>query len=195
MNIRNKLSFEPTMTSALVGVMVNLKGKGSLGNNAYICIPTKSDLEMLKADPNFSGPVEEKHRDVFKDDRKRTLEDHQKLLRKLTRKRRKERKRVENVTECSKSEEIISEHSEVMKRLWLPECTTVKDYGSRTVVGFVTNGDFSFTNARSSGVGYMCLKGLLVLFQLLQEFEKNRYVLVRNHNSFQYRFAAFNIIC
>ncbi|CAH1398627.1 unnamed protein product [Nezara viridula] len=195
MKIRNKLSFEPTMTSALVGVMITLKGKGSLDNNAYICIPTKSDLETLKADPDFSGPVEEKHRDVFKENRKSALEDHQKLLRKLTRKRRKERKQVEKVNECSKSDEIISEHSEIMKRLWLPECTTIKEYDCRTVVGFVTNGDFSFTNAKSSGVGYICLKGLLALFQLLEEFEKNRYVLVRNHNSNQYRFAAINIIC
>ncbi|XP_014276048.1 ribonucleases P/MRP protein subunit POP1 isoform X2 [Halyomorpha halys] len=194
--IKDKLSFEPTptMTSAIVGVMITLKGKGNLENNAYICIPTKSDLEKLKANRNFSGPFEEKHRDVLKDDRKSTSDDHKKLLKKLSRRRRKNRNQG-NVSECSKSDEVVSEHSEVMKRLWLPECTTVKEFGCRTVLGFVVNGDFSFTSAKSSGVGYVCFKGLLTLLQVFEEFEKHRFILVRNHNSLQYRFATIKIIC
>lgn len=81
-----------------------------------------------------------------------------------------------------------------MKELWLPtQVDSVRRQCSREVMGYVTNGDFSFTEAQSTGVGYVALQSIWLLIH--NSANKAGLVLTRNTTSRQYRYAELEIIC
>lgn len=81
-------------------------------------------------------------------------------------------------------------YTEQMRKLWLPEPETIVKSCSRTVIGFIKHGGFSFALGQSKGLGYIAAGCLDVLAKLPQ---RNK-VLIRNSNSRQYRLAIMNVI-
>jgi hypothetical protein len=94
---------------------------------------------------------------------------------------------------------VTDKHREILRSLWLPQTQTVKDSCSRTVIGFITKGDFCFTESQGAGQGYVVLSALLQLVALSQRRLREGndvsalWVLVRNPTSLQYRFGVINI--
>uniref|UniRef100_A0A224XJA4 Putative ribonucleasep/mrp protein subunit pop1 n=1 Tax=Panstrongylus lignarius TaxID=156445 RepID=A0A224XJA4_9HEMI len=192
----NLLNEIDVANGAIIPVRIDLKGKGMLDSNAHICLLHENDLN--------SNPLEPQKTDELHQERLNLRTEHHKLLKHLARKRYKARvAEREESSKCDKdykqtildhsSVNCIEEHSKTMRRLWLPSCTTIKDICSRTVFGFVSNGDYCFTEGISSGVGYVILSGL-------KEYLKTRIttknvILIRCTNTDQYRLATFNIIC
>lgn len=78
-----------------------------------------------------------------------------------------------------------------MRKLWMPDVTDkkIQMFVSRQVIGYVTFGAFSFTEAHPCGVGYIAFGALRSLFILP---EKNK-VLVRNITSLHYRMAYLDV--
>ncbi|KAF6202598.1 hypothetical protein GE061_002996 [Apolygus lucorum] len=184
---------------ALLAVSITFpphKGKGLLSPFAHICIPQKGDTE-LQGKPHASQRpvVEPKHPDANRTKRRELHTLHQSLLKRLARKRKKSRdakKAGKEVTETdADSKEIVEEHAKLLQELWLPSNSSIKNHCLRTVIGFVTNGDYSFTESMSSGVGYVSLDGLLYY---LSTVPVGNEVFVRCTNSTQYRSARINII-
>ncbi|XP_014248234.1 ribonucleases P/MRP protein subunit POP1 [Cimex lectularius] len=164
----------------LIGVHLVFEGKGLLSDNAHICIPKDDD---------YVPPVEPGHEDTNKTPRKECTLEHKSVLKRLARKR-KNIKQNEEQNDAYSSAKIIEEQKERIQSLWLPDCSRVRDHCSRPIFGFVVNGDFSFTEAKSSGLGYVTYEGLK---ELGKNKIKNR-VLVRTTNTLQYRFAYLEIV-
>lgn len=77
-----------------------------------------------------------------------------------------------------------------MRELWLPSnITTVRNTCLRPLMGYVCKGDFSFTEAKSVGVGYVALPALIELIK--SGLNK---VLIRNSTSRKYRLAKIMVI-
>lgn len=78
--------------------------------------------------------------------------------------------------------------SKKMRELWVPKARTVRNSCSREVIGFVTAGDYSLTEGKGSGLGYVSAGGLQELIS-----SDSQTVLVRNTSSAQYRLATVQI--
>lgn len=86
--------------------------------------------------------------------------------------------------------DVLNEYKQKMRQLWLPEPTSIRNSCSREVIGFVTNGGFSFSTGHNSAIGYIVLGCLPTIFSSKC---KNR-VLIRNTNSRQYRLAQLELV-
>lgn len=191
---KQPIHMDISYSEALIPVMVTLKQKGTLVRNSHICIPTAEDLLTIEEDNSFSGPVEPQHDDVNESKRKSCRSEHKTLLKRLSRKRKKERKNEEDVASHS-SETVVSKQKQLMRELWLPNCENVKDNCSRTTFGFVVEGGYSFTSAKTVGIGYVSYNGLIELVESIGSTGKNKLIiLVRSTNTCQYRFAKLHII-
>lgn len=76
-----------------------------------------------------------------------------------------------------------------MRELWLPQATSIRNSCSREIVGFVTKGDFSFTNGKGLSVGYITGGSL----RALSINKQKNMVLIRNTDSRQYRLASVEV--
>lgn len=85
---------------------------------------------------------------------------------------------------------MLDEYTQTMRELWLPETKSIRNSCTREVIGFITNGGFSFTLAHSTAVGYITIG---CLSTLLSKKNKN-FVLIRNTCSRQYRLAQMEVI-
>lgn len=86
--------------------------------------------------------------------------------------------------------DMLNAYKQKMRHLWLPEPTSIRYSCSREVMGFVTNGGFSFSLGHSCAIGYVTLGSLPTLFASKC---KNK-VLIRNTNCRKYRLAELEII-
>lgn len=167
----------------LVPIKISHIKRGTSKRFSIICLPEQNDLRTN------SEPVEHLHVDQHQNTRKQLRTEHQKELRKLRRKRIRKR---EAGKEVKNTEEMVAKYSQIMRSLWLPDPENVKNFCSRETFGFVTQGDFSFTNAKGQSIGYIVLRALPKL--LHRNGKKKNLVLVRDTNSRQYRFATIEVI-
>lgn len=84
------------------------------------------------------------------------------------------------------SNAIKLKYSIELRSLYFPKPESIRNSCSRNVIGYVTNGDYSFIGAKCCAVGYITLQSLFLV--------QNQYVLVRDRNSRQYRSAILNVI-
>jgi ribonuclease P/MRP protein subunit POP1 len=215
------LLFSGCTDYCLVPVTLHMCGRGSPADSAIICLPSEKDVENLSRNPRASDPVEQLHTDEYQTERKELRTEHKKLLKRLRRKRVREKRKLEELSAAKQdaseddkhivvakkrkanepppTEDITDKHVETLHALWLPQTQTVKESCSRTVIGFITKGDFSFTESNGAGQGYVVLSGLKQLVALYERKlrEGNKlaapWVLVRNPTSLQYRFGVLNI--
>jgi len=182
--------------NCLIPVKLLTKGKGKLSNFALICLLNKGE-NVSKKSSELVEPLK-----TDKNQKKRHILhlEHQILLKKLRRKRiRSKRKLLENAEKYvdlpkQDNSKMLNEYSSQMKELWLPtQVDGVRRQCSRQVMGYVKHGDFSFTEAQSSGVGYVALQSIQLL--ILNSANKAGLVLTRNTTSRQYRYAELEVIC
>lgn len=77
-----------------------------------------------------------------------------------------------------------------MRELWLPpQVASVRHNNARELMGYLTQGGFSYSESKSCGIGYIAYNSLVKLLDL----NLNK-VLVRNTTSGIYRLAKIQII-
>ncbi|XP_049958861.1 ribonucleases P/MRP protein subunit POP1 [Schistocerca serialis cubense] len=194
----------------LVPVCVVLKDKGVPTDFSIICVPTDEDLKRLSSCESFPGPIEPLHEDEKKQERKKLQHDHKKKLKYLRKQRHAEKRKLidsnsadvdhcENVSDTMKDEKttatksIVEEHATKMRELWMPNAKTVRKSCSREIIGFIYKGGFSFSDGIGMGLGYIPLPALLSFIK--SPYLLKPWILVRNKNSQQYRYAMLHIHC
>ncbi|XP_011883523.1 PREDICTED: ribonucleases P/MRP protein subunit POP1 [Vollenhovia emeryi] len=192
--------------NCLVRVQISMIRKGAPKKFAIICMPTLEDLKKFENNKKCLGPIEKCHNDPKEKTRKTLRKNHLILLKRLRRQRVRWNQELKNNTlkllYCTKSKQlneehasvssrqkIISDHSVKMSELYLPNCTGVRYSCDREVMGYIILGDFSFSQAKGIGIGYVALPSLLRMID-----EKSNIVLVRNIQTRQYRLAKLNIL-
>lgn len=190
--------------NCLVHVRLSMVGKGSPKKFAIICIPTQEDMEKFDNNKKWIGPVEKCHTDANEKSRKILRKDHLALLKRLRRQRIQRKKTFrgnallkESVSKSNPIErtsilihrKIISDQSERMSKLYLPESTEVRHSCDREVMGYITIGGLSFSQAKGIGIGYVTLPSLLEIIS-----KKSNIILVRNTQTRQYRLAKLDIL-
>ncbi|XP_012231195.2 ribonucleases P/MRP protein subunit POP1 [Linepithema humile] len=192
--------------NCLVHVKVSMVGKGSPKEFAIVCMPTREDLEKFESNKKWSGPVEKRHADPNERSRKILRKSHLMLLKRLRRHRIRLKKTLgDNVLtllegpsgkldedkhlDILSRRKIISNQLEKMSKLYLPECTDVRYSCDREVMGYLTMGHLSFSEAKGIGIGYVTLASLLKMMD-----KRSDIALVRNTKTRQYRLAKLSIL-
>ncbi|XP_074997493.1 ribonucleases P/MRP protein subunit POP1 isoform X3 [Calonectris borealis] len=171
---------------ALVWVNLSLLRKGNPELHAMICIPTEDDLLHLSKDKLFCGPREPKHRDIFKHKVQKLKEEKKK------KKKNDNMKALESDSPSVPDKETTEEHEDLILGLWSDALPDVTSHCSRTLLGYVTRGDFSLAAGCGEALGFVSLTGLLYMLHN-QPADKKGLVLLRTPASLQYRFARLNI--
>lgn len=188
--------------NCLIPVYIAMKTRGNIEDNSIICLPKKEDLrrnfkkkQNLENDPVHTEPL---RTDKNENDRKALRTQHLRLLKRMRNRRirakRKKQETSERGVRISKpgTEQIISEQFKKMCELWLPDSSkSIRNQCSREVFGYVTQGDFSFTEGKVAGVGYMTAKGLEKLIKV--SGKGKIFILVRATNTRNYRIATFKV--
>ncbi|XP_004931529.2 ribonucleases P/MRP protein subunit POP1 [Bombyx mori] len=169
--------------SCLIPVYLTLKSRGNLKRHALICLPEVTDASNIKTlfEPHHEDP-NEKHR-------KQKRKEHLKELKKF-RKNRIKLKKQGHASNVTKRTNEPSEYVRNMRQLWLPsKIDSVRFIGTRQVLGYLSMGALSFSEARSCGIGYVAYNALSELLKMGQ----NR-VLVRNVSSRKYWLANIQTV-
>lgn len=221
----SQLPSYPNQMFSLLPVRVEALQKGVTEDMSLICIPSPEDVACIDSLVRGAGPAESPFMDNNHEERQRIKEEHTKLLLRLRRRRvRAKRKKEEDATDTESgtqyinnskrpssdgppTQDVVAAFKERMQELWLvntEKIGSIKNSCSRETAGFVTKGDFSFTEARGCGVGYITFASLKPLMERWfkhtsserQECLKTSgvLVLVRSPKSFQFRLAKMNLI-
>lgn len=202
-----------TENNCLIPVKISLLRKGLAKDFGMICLPTSEDLEKFKKNIKWSGPIQTPARDVNEAERKTCKKNHQALLKRLRRQRTKAKKTMEDVAvnlevktdteskHVSKirqlvkkklvncNSELLEKQAKVMENLYLPECKKVRNSCDREIIGYITKGGFSYSEAKGVGLGYVVLPGLLELLR-----DKTNFVLARNPTTKKFRMCKLEIV-
>ncbi|XP_015596300.1 ribonucleases P/MRP protein subunit POP1 [Cephus cinctus] len=197
--------------NCLIPVKISIEKRGCPKNFSVICLPSTDDLKNYENNNNWSGPVQSIQKDPNENKRKLLRRGHLAILKRLRRQRVRRKRKLENrqnilqekgsdinLVEIMKrvrrktikpNRGIIEKQAQVMSSLYLPKCTKVKNSCDREVMGYVVQGDFSFTESKGIGLGYVVLPSLFSLTD-----KGNNIVLVRNTTTRQYRIARLEIL-
>lgn len=192
--------------NCLIPISLKMENRGHPEKHSIICLPTKNDTKRFwKKKQNFENePI---HTEPAKADdqaeaRKLLRKNHLRLLKRLRRRRVRTKRRKQQTSKTKviiakpQTAKLILEQRKKMREMWLPEQPpNVRNQCSRQVIGYLTQGDFSFTEAISAGVGYVSLNGFQTLLRNCYKGQGQNYVLIRSPTSNQYRFATFKIKC
>ncbi|KAK6632733.1 hypothetical protein RUM43_013503 [Polyplax serrata] len=195
---------ERTGKDCLVPIQVVCSGKGKPKDLAMICIPKAEDLK--------NPPMEPTHLDDNEKLRKTVRYEHVRLLKRLRRKRRKERLKlkenfINNLPEKLTGNDILKsnvapskDHSEEfkikMEALWLPQpeqMDSIIDFPSRQIIGFVVKGNFTYSKSVCTALGYVTLLGLIELIKIHKENEGKFSALIRNRDETHYKLGIIRI--
>ena len=177
---------------SLVAVSFVMCHRGNPTVRSMICIPSTEDLVKLSNDESYYGPVEELNKKGI------CIQHNDKLLigtTLLTNKEFKMAKKELKIGEVPKSQvaKDFSHHgdqsNDITAALQLESLQS-----SRLIIGYVTNAGYVFSQGTGSGVGLCSLIGLMKLMKCCYLQDQPVTVLVREHDSLQYRFAFVNIL-
>ncbi|KAL0132065.1 hypothetical protein PUN28_000084 [Cardiocondyla obscurior] len=190
--------------NCLIRVQISMIEKGTPKKFAIICMPTFEDLKKFVSNKKWHGPVEKCHKDPNERIRTKLRKNHLILLKRLKRQRiQRKRTLKSNILKFLKEStdklnedksillvnKIISDQSVKMSQLYLPKRTEVRYSCDKEIMGYVTLGSFSYSQARGIGIGYITLPSLRKMID-----ERCNIVLVRNTQTRQYRLADLNIL-
>ncbi|XP_049873943.1 ribonucleases P/MRP protein subunit POP1 [Pectinophora gossypiella] len=183
---KKKLPEMEHAAQCLVAVYIQMHGKGNLKRHALMCLPQSGDIGDIKNlfEPHHADPHEKLRK------QKRTL--HLKNLKQWRRQRVKLRKKgVLTVNKTQKiCKKVPSEYVKSMRELWVPSNTqTVRHSAAREIVGYLSQGAFSFSEAKSCGIGYIPYIALSTLLK-----SGHNQILIRNTSSRKYRLADLHIV-
>ncbi|CAM9426309.1 unnamed protein product [Lampetra fluviatilis] len=204
---------------ALLWVRVDPLQRGSPEPHATVAVPDPADLDLLRRDPAYTGPLEPRRRDAF-----RLTREERRAVGLSRRKRRLSSGGTEGGGEDRGGDGGVGgDVADVSKKAdWIlglhPEPVgCVASACSRPTLGFLTQGDFSMAVGHGRGFGFVSLTGLLrtllqqqlqrQLQQQLQQQDKAAplpspphtsqprgvLLLTRNVNSLQYRFVRVSV--
>ncbi|CAG7838023.1 unnamed protein product [Allacma fusca] len=199
----------------LIGVRIDILGRGKPADGAIICIPTISDVEKYSSQRKISDipiHIEPSQSDALKHkERLDFRQKHQKImafLRKKRKKLRRENKQCDNddvllannaLIHHYNSQKLSQVYNHNMNNMWLiPKENYLETYHnlSRKPMGFFTYGGNEYSQGKCSALGYVSAVALL-------EFAKNaasnkrlgQFVLVRNWvDSLIYRTGKLKIL-
>lgn len=190
--------------NCLVPVKITLEGKGRPRNYAIICVPTPADLEARSSKTKWAGPVQKFMPDRNERERRALRKNQKAQLKRSNRRGRRCRRLAADAADSlrlqkrpansskpgvDKNYALKKNYREKMEDLYLPRCTIVRKSCDRDVMGYVTRGDFSFSEARGVGMGYVTVDSLIDLIDA-----NSNAVLVRNTQTRQYRFAIIEVL-
>nr|XP_032810680.1 ribonucleases P/MRP protein subunit POP1 isoform X2 [Petromyzon marinus] len=196
---------------ALLWVRVDPLQRGSPEPHATVAVPDPADLDLLRRNPAFTGPLEPRRRDAF-----RLTRAERRAVGLSRRKRRLSGGGTEGGGEDRGGDGGVDDDvADVSKKAdWIlglyPEPVgSMASACSRPTLGFLTQGDFSMAVGHGRGFGFVSLAGLLRTLlqqQLLQQDKaaslpspphtsqpRGVLLLTRNVNSLQYRFVRVSI--
>lgn len=199
----------PHPNNCLIPVYLTMSTRGSPDNCAIICLPKPSDLKRnvrniksLDTEPVYTEPL---RTDQHEKERKQLRSVHLKLLKRLRRRRVRAKRVLQETAEkrvlIAKpgTAKIVAEQLERMRDLWLPKPTTgVRNQCSREVFGYMTQANFSLSEATVCGVGYITLQGLRKLVAANDKMMGGKrggcQVLVRGTQTRHYRLASLAVM-
>ncbi|XP_074124865.1 ribonucleases P/MRP protein subunit POP1 isoform X1 [Sminthopsis crassicaudata] len=168
----------------LVWVSLSLLKKGNPELHTMICVPSKDDFLHLNEDRLYCGPQESRHNDPFKAKARKQKEK---------KKTEKQQKPEGGVAPGPAGEPHCTRAcAEGASGLWPGPLPDVTGHCSRTLLGFVTQGDFSLAAGCGEALGFVSLTGLLEMLSN-QPADQRGLVLLRTPASLQYRFAKIII--
>ncbi|XP_011504247.1 PREDICTED: ribonucleases P/MRP protein subunit POP1 [Ceratosolen solmsi marchali] len=177
-----------------VPIKVINENKGLPKDFSIICIPTKDDLIKYNEDKTWSGPVQS----VLKSENRES-----KKMKKKTKKKRKKlkspsfnlliklnRNKIQRLARKKLKQENKNRIENQTKYMLSIDCCKVVRYScDREVIGYVTQGGFSYQEAKGIGLGYVILSSV---FNLIKE--KSNIVLTRNTTTRKYRICKLEIL-
>lgn len=172
---------------SLVAISFTMCHRGNPSARSMLCIPSAEDLVKLSRDSGYYGPVESLNKKGV------CLLHNQQLVIGTTSLTNKQFKMAKRQLQSQPNGEDFSYHGilsdNISTTLGVQPLQT-----SRPVIGYTTNAAYVFSQGMTSGVGFCSLLGLmkLVKFCYLQNHPVT--ILVREHDSLQYRFANVEII-
>lgn len=158
----------PHPDRCLIPLAVRQLSRGTLSAGALVCVPRAVDFRRqrqlhaaLDAQPLYTEPMRS---DAGEPERKRLRLAHLRLLKRLrarrvrTKRRRQEHAERRVLIAPPQTAQLVREQLQRMRELWLPAVVaTVRGQCSREVCGFVTQADFSLSEATVAGVAYVTL--------------------------------------
>lgn len=178
---------------SLVAVSFTMCHRGNPSARSMLCIPSVEDLVKLLNDKDYYGPVE-----LLNKKGVCILHNEQLVIgtTSLTNKEFKMAKRhngkglqpqlSSNAEDFSYHGNVLDDISATLRLQPLQSC--------RPIIGYVTSAGYVFSQGMGSGIGFCSLLGLMKLMKLCYLQNHPVTLLVREHNSRQYRFAYFKII-
>ena len=169
--------FSSAELRCLVPVSIKMAYKGRPSDLAIIALPENNDCNEGKKNQR-PELVEQSGRDQNERERKESRTLHQQLLRTLRRRRKR--------GHTADAKNIVEEHAEKMRKLWLPDEAIS---ASRRTIGWVTKGSQSLSIGQGRGVGFVALPALFALAST----RNTPNVLIRNTTSLQYNIAQLEV--
>merc|ERR1712192_326689 len=190
--------------NSLVPVLLEVEGKGRLGQQTMLCLPFPTDQDDLDL-------VEGKHEDVKEEERKEKRQEHKVMKKRLKRQWKKLKSKqvlvkaqavVKDEQPDEEKVEMITKNMEAVKeirekendswakeseRLWSPENENLRTGFARELAGWVVEGDFCYRSGGHRGIGY-------ISFRAYQRLEGKRWLWVREPTSLQYRRARLFVL-
>lgn len=200
-----KLNIEKLLIdlASLIPVYIMLETRGNAQEFALICLPKKKDFHKHLKNKKFRNnhPIhsEPLAKDANEKMRKKLRSEHKKILKRLRRRRVREKRKKQESSEFRviisrpMTQSIVDEQRKKMCQLWLPDkAKSIRNQCSREVFGYVTQGGFSYLEAKCCAIGYVTNLGFK---QMLIESSNNKkcLVLIRNTRSRNYRIAELKI--
>lgn len=208
----------PHADRCLIPVALRQLSRGTLSAGSLVCVPRAADLRRqhalnasADAQPVYTEPI---RCDPGETERKRLRQYHLRLLKRLRGRRVREKRRRQEHAERRviiappRTAKLVREQLDRMRELWLPTTVqTVRGQCSREVCGYVTQADFSLSEATVAGVAYVTLMGVKKMLAAAEKggnCQNNRKkrkrsapeacrVLVRETTSRQYRLATLRV--
>lgn len=191
--------------NALIPISFVINSRGIANNFSIICLPKKKDFQRnskhIQRFDNRPAWSEPNGRDENETIRKALRQNHLKVLKRLRRRRVRDKRQKQEYSHKNvlivppRTAEIISKQFKEISELCLPsQPRTIRFQCSREVIGYVTQSQFSLSEAKVSGIGYITANGFMKLCELKVKNKSNQ-VLIRDPSSINYRFATISIRC
>ncbi|KXJ80840.1 hypothetical protein RP20_CCG023129 [Aedes albopictus] len=190
-------------TSSLIPVYLTMKTRGNPGDNALICLPFRSDFRENKQkkqhndfSPVFTEPL---RKDPQQKERILLRKQHLRLLKRLRSRRIRQKKTRQRTNPGTliriakpQNEKLIRDQLVRIRELWLPaKPESIRNQCSRECFGYITQCNFSLSEAKVAALGYVTAKGLEKLYKTC--IKGTFKVLVRGTKSRCYRFATIKV--
>lgn len=189
----------------LIPISLALNGRGNINKYSIICLPKKQDLQLNVKNrnqfvniPTLTEPVASDHNETK---RKLTRLNHLTMLKRLRRQRVRVKRKKQEYSERKviiappRTANLINLQYKKMCELWLPTSpASIRHQCTKEVLGYLTQCQFVFHEAKVSGIGYVTVNGIRKLSKLYRGRKSNQ-VLVRDSKSLIYRWATISIRC